>query len=160
MKGKAITDGPLPFLFGARAETIKARYWIRGLPEGGKGQYWLEAVPKSRSDAQNFKQVVIVLDESTFLPVLLRVYAPNFNPKTNPAYTSYKFSNHDVTDDKLTANAILGKLNLFKTSFANPTTPAGWKRVVERSNGGAPNMPGALEAARPQTPPRNTQLPR
>ena len=55
LQGKAIVDGPLPFLFGAKAETIKARYWIRVLPETGNGKFWLEAVPKSRQDVQNFK---------------------------------------------------------------------------------------------------------
>ena len=63
MRGKAIADGPLPFMFGARAQTIQARYWIHGLPNGPAEKYWLEAVPKSRQDAQNFKQVRIVLDQ-------------------------------------------------------------------------------------------------
>src|SRR5690606_18964006 len=31
MRGKAIADGPLPFLFGANADALKNRYWIREL---------------------------------------------------------------------------------------------------------------------------------
>jgi hypothetical protein len=29
MRGKAISDGPLPFVFGAKADTLKKRYWMR-----------------------------------------------------------------------------------------------------------------------------------
>ena len=32
MQGKAIADGPLPFVFGAEAKKLKERYWIRLLP--------------------------------------------------------------------------------------------------------------------------------
>ena len=29
MQGEAIADGPVPFIFGAKAEKLKARYWIK-----------------------------------------------------------------------------------------------------------------------------------
>ena len=32
MYGKAITDGPLPFVFGAKAEVLKIRYYMRIIP--------------------------------------------------------------------------------------------------------------------------------
>ncbi len=157
MQGKAIADGPLPFLFGARAATIRARYWVRGLPQGGKGKYWLEAVPKSRQDAQNFKAVTIVLDEKTYLPELLEVLAPNYDSKTNPARTTYQFSEHDVVDDKLTPQQLLQKLNFFKTAFYAPKLPSGWTRITQRADGSTvvPGVPGALEATKKPTPPRS-----
>jgi TIGR03009 family protein len=163
MQGKAIADGPLPFLFGARAETIRARYWVRGLPQGGKGKYWLEAVPKSRQDAQNFKAVTIVLDEKTYLPELLEVLAPNYDSKTNPARTTYQFTQHDVVDDNLDYQELLKKLNPFKTAFYAPKLPSGWTRITQRPDGstvvpgvpGAQGVPGALEATKKPTPPRS-----
>ncbi len=163
MQGKAIADGPLPFLFGARAETIRARYWVRGLPQGGRGKYWLEAVPKSRHDAQNFKAVTIVLDEQTYLPELLEVFAPNYDSKTNPARTTYQFKGHDVTDDTLSPIKIIEKLNLFKTAFYSPKLPSGWTRVTQRADGStaaplAQGPKGTQEAAKPM-PPRSP-LPR
>jgi TIGR03009 family protein len=150
MKNKAIADGPLPFLFGARAETIKARYWVRGLPQGGNGKYWLEAVPKSRHDAQNFKAVTIVLDEKTFLPELLEVLAPNFDAKTNPARTTYQFSKHEVTEAG--ALGLPNVLKLFAGNFANPKLPSGWTRIVERADGTTrtPGVSQALEATKPK----------
>ena len=161
MQGKAIADGPLPFLFGARAETIRARYWVRGLPQSGNGKYWLEAVPKSLSDARNFKAVTIVLDETTYLPELLEVLSPNFDAKTNPARTTYRFSKHEVVDDKVPVGVRLQKLNPFKTAFFAPKQPPGWDWIVERADGTtkSPGVRGALEATRPQ-PPRNLAVPR
>jgi TIGR03009 family protein len=163
MQGKAIADGPLPFLFGARAETIRARYWVRGLPQSGGGKYWLEAVPKSISDARNFKAVTIVLDEKTYLPELLEVLAPNFDSKTNPSRSTYQFSKHDVVDDKLSASAITEKLNnIFKPAFYRPNAPRGWDWIVEKADGTvrAGGVPGALEATQRPQPPRTLAVPR
>ena len=37
MRGERIADGPLPFLFGPKADEMKARYWIRVItPEDAK----------------------------------------------------------------------------------------------------------------------------
>jgi TIGR03009 family protein len=162
LQGKAIADGPLPFLFGARAETIRARYWVRGLPQSGNGKYWLEAVPKSIHDARNFKAVTIVLDEKSFLPELMEVLDPNYDSEKNPSRETYQFTSHDVTDSALSATEILKKLNIFKAAFYAPATPAGWTRVVLRADGTtrSPGISGALEATKP-APPRNlAPLPR
>jgi TIGR03009 family protein len=166
MKNKAIADGPLPFMFGARAETIKARYWIRGLPQSGNGKYWLEAVPKSRQDAQNFKAVTIVLDEKTYLPELLEALAPNFDAKTNPARSTYQFSKQEVTEASANPLDFKKFMALFAGNFANPALPRGWTRIVEKADGTtraptalAPGVPGALEATKPQ-PSRNLSVPR
>jgi TIGR03009 family protein len=162
MQGKAIADGPLPFLFGARAETIRARYWVRGLPQSGNGKYWLEAVPKSRQDAQNFKAVTIVLDEKNYLPELLEVLAPNFDSKTNPARTTYQLNKYDVTDDKFDLKEQINRLNVFKSAFYAPTAPPGWTKVVQRADGSTvgPGGANALEATKPAPPRTRSPLPR
>ena len=162
MQGKAIADGPLPFLFGARAETIRARYWVRGLPQSGNGKYWLEAVPKSLTDARNFKAVTIVLDEKSYLPELLEVLSPNFDAKTNPARSTYQFKGHDVVDDKLSAAALRDKLNVFQPAFYRPSAPRGWDWIVEKADGTvrASGVPGALEATQKPQPPRTLAVPR
>jgi TIGR03009 family protein len=166
MKGKPIADGPLPFLFGARAETIKARYWIRGLPQSGNGKYWLEAVPKSIQDRQNFKAVTIVLDEKTYLPEVIEVLAPNYDAATNPARSTYQLAKHETTDK---APGPLDKLwTVFRKSFDKPSVPAGWTKFVERADGttvggltpgspapaanAPPGVSSALEATRPAAP--------
>jgi TIGR03009 family protein len=162
MQGKAIADGPLPFLFGARAETIRARYWVRGLPQSGGGKYWLEAVPKSISDARNFKAVTIVLDEKTYLPELLEVLAPNFDSKTNPSRSTYQFREHKVVDNQLNPAEMIKAMNPFKTEFFRPNKPRDWDWIVEKADGTvrAGGVPGALEATQRPQPPRTLAVPR
>jgi TIGR03009 family protein len=156
LQGRAIVDGPLPFLFGAKAETIKARYWVRVLPETGNGKFWLEAVPKSRQDAQNFKMIHIVLDEKKFLPETLFLFAPNFDPQKNPSKTTHIFKDIKTDDDRTLQQKIVGGLDplgLFIRDFYNVAVPRGWKRVVDSGLPIASETP--LEAkTRPDVPQR------
>lgn len=164
MQGKAIADGPLPFLFGAKAQTIKARYWVRGIEGGPANKYLLEAVPKSRQDAQNFQSVKIVLDQQKFLPEGMQILAPNFNARTNPAFTSYTFADHEVTDTSINPLQWVNIWGLFQKNFYEPKVPSGWKKVVEGAGGQAALVPGAPapeQATAPQTPrPGVAPLPR
>jgi len=138
MQGKAIADGPLPFMFGAKAETIKARYWVRGL-QGEAGKYLLEAVPKSRQDAQNFKKVIIQLDEKTYLPDMLQVFEPN-SDDNRPYRKTYKFIEQQTSDDP--AN-VLQFLNIFHREFYEPKIPSGWKKEVQSDLVQVMSPPGA-----------------
>ena len=149
MQGKAIADGPLPFMFGAKAQTIKARYWVRNLEGGPEGKYWLEAVPKSRDDAQNFKQVRILLDQKDFLPDSLEIFGPNFNPPQNDARQTYRFADRKPQDAKSVAALIgqgLDPLGIFTREFFEPRIPLGWQKVTQ---GGPGNIPAAPQQARP-----------
>ena len=152
MQGKAIADGPLPFLFGAKVSTLKARYWIQPLdpPKDRKGEYWLEAVPRFSADAANFQRVSIILDEKDFLPKALDVYAPNYNSKTNRAHTAYAFEQRETTAKA--DNALLDpeKLKFWKKQFYEPKVPSGWKKVVEDMNG-MPQGPLPVQGPAPGT---------
>jgi len=141
MRGQAIADGPLPFMFGARAETIKARYWVRGLPDGPKGKYWLEAVPKSRDDAQNFKYVRIVLDQEC-LPESLQIFAPNYDPPRNDARQTYVFKDR-LAKNEATLNDMIAKnlFGVFLREFYEPKIPAGWKKVEQNPVANVPAGP-------------------
>jgi TIGR03009 family protein len=142
MQGKAIADGPLPFLFGAKAAAIKQRYWIRPLepPAGVKNEYWLEAVPRSRQDAQNFQKVVVVLAKEDFVPSKLSVYPPNHDPKKNPVHQDYTFANRNA---RLTGDFTLKDLQFWKTHFYEPKVPKGWtKEPPQRLGAPAPVAAG------------------
>ena len=68
MRGQAIANSPLPFIFGANAKQIKERFWMRVItPPEAKGEYWLEAYPKLQADAANYQKIEIILDEKEFL---------------------------------------------------------------------------------------------
>ena len=128
LRGKAIVDGPLPFLFGAKAESIKQRYWVRVVtPREAEGEYWLEAYPKTRHDAANYKKVEVIIDERDFLPKALQIYDVNYDVRTHPSRTVLSFENREINWREA---ADLDPLKLFTREFHRPSTPRGWKKVV------------------------------
>lgn len=141
MKGKAITDGPLPFVFGTKADQLKQRYWMRDVtPTDAVGQQvWLEAWPKHQRDAANFHHAFIILDQKTFLPSALRIVQPDGKNKQD-----YRF-------DSISKN---NPLAVIMSVFEVPRTPFSWTKVVIPAGGAAPapaNQPPAqAQQPRPQ----------
>lgn len=137
LRGNGIKGTPLPFLFGAKADDLKARYWIRPMetPPGVEKQWYLEIYPKYVQDAENYSVARIVLAGDEFMPKSVQLFSPDFNPQelrladggTMPAvikYQVYEFQDHDVN---FTLNKLL---NLWRDAF-QPRTPSGW-RLVEK----------------------------
>ncbi|MDG2384414.1 MAG: TIGR03009 domain-containing protein [Pirellulaceae bacterium] len=127
MRGKAIAEGPLPFLFGAKASTMKQRYWIRELrpPAEVKDKFWLEAVPKRADDAANFAKIQVILAKpksngSQLLPENIKVF-------NKQGYLMYRFSDHHPNN---ATHRVAG----FFRSFVSPKTPRGWTKVIEKWN--------------------------
>jgi hypothetical protein len=120
MRGKAITDGPLPFVFGAKAATLKARYWMRDeTPKDRIGkEIWLSAYPRFQSDAANFYSATVILSDGDYLPMGVIVVLPGSKGKANH---TYMFAKRVVND----------KFDWLKGDFDPPSTPIGWKKVVE-----------------------------
>jgi TIGR03009 family protein len=139
MQGKAISQGPLPFLFGAKAADLKARYWMRiTTPPAQQGkQIWLESFPRRQHDAANFRRVELILSQKTFLPEALQVYLPNGKNRT-----VYTFYDHNMNDP----------LGFLKGDFSKPRLPSGWQKVVQAP----PAQPGRRPAA---DKPRNAFVP-
>ena len=128
MRGQQITEGPLPFLFGAKAEEIKNRFWIRVItPKDKTGEFWLEAWPKGHADAANFTKMHVILAEEDFLPKgMVLFHRNNFQ-------TTFKFENRETN-----WNILAQQLIPFINHFFNPRVPAGWTKVVEPLGGGVP----------------------
>jgi TIGR03009 family protein len=135
MQGKAIVDGPLPFLFGADAAKLKARYWM--IVNGANvkleaGQVMISAVPRWAADAANYKSVDVILESATMLPTSMQIVLPN-----SGRYV-YKF---DLAKAKVN-----DPLAPIKAWFKSPEILPGWQKVVEE-------MP-VEQAAQPNQPPR------
>ena len=83
-QGKNVVRGPLPFLFGMKAEAAKMRYSFRLLHplDETPGQVWIEAVPRFQSDKRNYKYAWIILDRKTFLPKAVQLVKPDGTSKT------------------------------------------------------------------------------
>ena len=78
--GQELKKGPMAFLFGASAATLRDRYWIRllPLPPGApQGQIWLEAYPKYQEDLQDMTKAELIINVKPCKPVAFQRYAPN-----------------------------------------------------------------------------------
>ena len=128
MRGKAISDGPLPFVFGAKAETLKKRYWMRIItPPNATDQIWLEALPRFQADAANFSKVELILRSRDLMPFAIQIFKPGGRDQ-------------DVYQFDPNTNLIDKGLDLFR-DFAKPTTPFGYKYILEEVPGGPPAAP-------------------
>ena len=118
MQGKAIASGPLPFVFGAKADELKARYFMRVITpqKFAATEVHLEAWPRRRDDAANYSKCIFMLQRKTHMPTALRVYDPN-----GKSYTTYGFRNSKV-------NPFFP--NLFGV-FGPPKVPKGFTKIVE-----------------------------
>ena len=139
MRGKAISDGPLPFVFGAKADTLKKRYVMRILPTpaGVTDQVWLEALPRAQADAANFSKVELILGARDLIPFAIRLYKPGGQDQ-------------DVYQFIQTTSLIDKGLDLIR-DFSKPVTPLGYTFILEDGNAAAAAQPTSLPAA----PPRN-----
>ncbi|HZZ28120.1 MAG TPA: hypothetical protein VFE46_08965 [Pirellulales bacterium] len=124
MQGKAITEGPLPFVFGARADSLKKRYYMRLItpPSEAKTQVWLEAFPKMQKDAANFSRVTIILNKADLQPAAVQIFNPGANAQ-NLSRTVLQLDNPSIN------NPWAPLQNLFD-DFARPN-PFGSKHVME-----------------------------
>ncbi len=75
MRGQDIVDGPLPFLFGAKADKLMDRYWIRSNKSNAE-QIFLEAHPRRQADALNYDYVEVILERKTMQPTAIQVHLP------------------------------------------------------------------------------------
>ncbi len=117
LQGKAIVDGPLPFLFGAQAEQLKQRYYLKIItPPGAQGEIWLDARPRYQRDAREFDRAILILEAKGMVPSALKIYYPG-----RTISKVYKF-------DDVVVNDLLPQF--FKGTF-QPNKPFGWKKVVE-----------------------------
>lgn len=138
MQGKAIQDGPLPFLFGAEADKLLARYWMRVVtPANVQSQVWIEAFPKNQIDAANFRRATVILDSTTLFPLAIEVHLPNGKSR----HVHQLFNN--------VANANNGPLRFLKGDFSKPALPRGWTKVEDQPRAAAPPALG------PANPPRS-----
>ena len=149
MRGKAIGRGPLPFLFNAKADEIKSRFWIRVItPKDTKGEYWLEAFPKTRDDAANFKMVHVIIDEKEYLPKAMVMFDRNYVAGRRPSRTTFQFDEREVN-----FSILASKLNLFHREFFEPAVPGGWTKVVhkwDQPTGTPPNTDRAAAGSNPR----------
>lgn len=136
MRGKAITEGPLPFVFGAKAETLKKRYAMRIItPAGVTDQVWLEALPRFQADAANFSKVELILQARDLMPFAIQLYKPGGQDRD-----VYQFDPKTSLIDR--------GLDMIR-DFSRPVTPLGYTFIVEDAAGGSAPPPPPPRSAGP-----------
>jgi len=131
MRGKAISDGPLPFVFGAKAETLKKRYWMRLItPADVRDQIWLEALPRYQAEAANFSKVELILQSRDLMPFAIQIHKPGGQDR-------------DVYQFDPRTNLVDKGLDMIR-DFARPTTPFGYTYVLEDASTPPPSPPPAV----------------
>lgn len=139
MRGKAISDGPLPFVFGAKADTLRKRYAMRIItPAGVADQVWLEALPRFQADAANFSKVELILQSRDLMPFAIQIFKPGGQDRD-----VYQFDPKTSLIDR--------GLDLIR-DFSRPVTPLGYTFIVEDASGGGP-------PPQPQPPPQRSAGP-
>jgi len=139
LQGKAISDGPLPFVFGAKADTLKKRYWMRIItPPNVQGQSWLEARPRFQADAANFSKVELILLGRDLMPAAIQIYKPGGKDR-------------DVYQFDPATNIFDRGLDLIR-DFSRPATPFGYRYILEDQQGQQPPAPPAPPGFRPPAP--------
>jgi hypothetical protein len=118
MRGEAIADGPVPFIFGAKADKLKARYWLReATPPEEKGQHvWLEVYPKFQHDAANFRRVKVVLKAADHSLHGLMIELPSGKQQSTFLF------------EDIVINDFFGGV---KGDFDPPKTPRGWVPIID-----------------------------
>jgi len=146
MQGKAISDGPLPFVFGAKADVLKNRYFMRITtpPNVAKDQIWLEAFPKWQKDAANFAWVELILAKSSKVPYAIQIYSPGNSPLEDHA----KLSRTMIRLDEPAVNSPVALVAGFLGNFAQPS-PMGYRHVVQSNTVAPPAAPQAPAAGPP-----------
>lgn len=139
MRGKAIADGPLPFIFGADAVKLKQRYWMRLIapPKGQEDKICLEAFPRTQQDAANFRRAELLLNPSDMLPFALHIDLTN--GKNWTAHQFYEI----VTNDPLRG---------IKDIFTAPHVFPPWKKILDNPETVEPESAGGAEQARSSPP--------
>lgn len=138
LRGQAISDGPMPFVFGVQAAKMKARYWLRiNTPQNSESnQVWLEAYPRHAQDAANFLKVDIILafEHKNGTVTKLEPYAINIVDPNGKDRKAYRFT-------EMKANGTLANLQEFFRIFVTPSVPFGWQHelVDDGAQAGPPN---------------------
>ena len=135
MQGEKIVNGPFPFLFGAKADDLKRRYWLRIHPNPDDNVIHLVALPKTSADRVNYKAVELMLDRRTLLPSAMQVH------ENGGAREVYRF---DL--QKVSINSRVDRL--WSMIFRSPSVPRGWTKVVGNPQSQQAASPGAAGSTR------------
>ncbi len=145
--GNALADGPVPFVFGAKAENVKSRYWIRPLRSPKKEWIRLEAWPRRQQDAADFRFAEILLRAKDMQPVGIQLHG-NRQRIILPG-GRFAFAEGSRTTYSFFDTVINDPLRKFKGNPFSPRTPWKWTKTVKHIAPAPPSRPPAVSSRQP-----------
>lgn len=143
-RGENIIDGPLPFLFGMKAEQAKRRYDFKVLPPSKKypDEILLGVTPRLQKDSSNWCEAQVIIDRETYLPIAVRLVAPGGNSETIHHFRGL------TVNGKASLMEFFGKRDPFNPDLRN------YKPVLSQKDGpaGDPSLSTPDVSTRPGTP--------
>ena len=120
LQGKAISDGPLPFVFGTEAHKLKQRYFLKvSTPPDAQGEAWLLAYPRYQRDAAEFHRAEVILKTNGMLPFAIQLFEPG-----GKTHTTYQLSNVVVNP----------RFRFLEGDWFHPSKPLfdlGWQTILD-----------------------------
>ncbi len=126
-RGRALDEGPLPFLFNMKADEARRRYQMSLIGENEKSAA-IRVDPKLQLDKESFHHAIIRLDKQSFFPTDIQLVSPD--QKSTKYFKVFGKPGMNVRiDDK---------------NFKGVVMPKPW--TVVRDNGDSKPAPRAAEA--------------
>ncbi|MSR57995.1 MAG: hypothetical protein EXS05_10005 [Planctomycetaceae bacterium] len=147
-QGDNIIEGPLPFLFGMKAEQAKRRYIFKlNKPHSNyKDAINLSVLPREKRDSDHWVKARVILSRQNYLPIVVKLTEPGENTETVHIFTDLQVNgkkgiaeffgkrepfNPDLSRHKLVLNQKDGPPASQPRDIpdlgARPTTPGGTK---------------------------------
>jgi TIGR03009 family protein len=159
MQGIAIADGPLPFVFGAKAEALKQRYFIKNITntvaqKDAATSIWLEVRPKLQKDAANFSMVELIFSKQDMQLTAMQIFNPGANAQ-NLSRTVITFVGQKINDPWAPLKQMLSDFSRPNPYPFNYTHKLQTPAPQGPTNGNGPgNAQVPAQAARTQPPKR------
>lgn len=149
MRGANIIEGPLPFLFGMKANKAHERFQIT-LVGKNESSLFLRIVPRRKSEKESYELAEVQLDRKSYLPIAVKLH-----DSTGNLETLYKFEILDVNNRSMRSKlaAVFGDSDPFHPNLRE----MGYKLVLPSQEEGVarPNAPGVKGTSNGATAPRS-----
>jgi TIGR03009 family protein len=93
-QGQNIIEGPLPFLFGMKADQAKKRYKMK-LKKKTETEIWLEVIPRTTKDSDNWSRATVIIDAVKFVPTAVKTF------DSTDAETVHIFRNVEINKNRI-----------------------------------------------------------
>lgn len=149
LRGTNIINGPLPFLFGMKAEEIKKRYLIELLETKNQDVHTLRVEPRRQNDQDNYKEAFVRLEKVRFLPMAVKLVDPTGNLETIYTFTISR----DGVNNVNSSNFMSKMKDLFGGDDSDPFHPnlKKYKRVLPPQTAEGNVAPAGATGNRPGT---------